>query len=157
MDLLRGIYTIRPYHPASLLIRVANPVSVVRIAPASHVIAMDGDTGYGFEASFLHDIRRAPMEELLDGTKTVADISYQVPDAIAGRNWMQAEVDRKAKYDKWGALGLGIAPSRNWQSDEDWFCFEFFAMGMLKSGRRTFKNSGHVTAYMLMSLDPFMS
>ena len=155
MDTLRAIYTKRNT-PVSLLIRCANPVSITRIAPVSHVIAVDGDTGYGIEANMLHGVRRAPLSELLSGATIVADISYQVLEARPGLIWMRETADRHAEYDFKGALGLGLSPTRDWQEDTDWFCFEFFANAMAKSGRKAFLNNARVSGYMLMSLNPFM-
>lgn len=150
MDQMKAIYTIRPFNPGSLLIRCANPVSFVKIAPASHVIAVDGE--YGIEASFEHGVRRALLREMLQKLTVVEEKTYDVPDSEAGLVWMRQTADRHAKYDLKGALALGLAPDRDWQEDDDWFCFEFFANGMRKAGRDTFNNNAHVTAYMLMSI-----
>jgi hypothetical protein len=152
MDRIHGIFTKKPYNPASFLIRVANPVSFIHIGPASHVIAVDGTTGYGFEASALHGVRRALLKDMLKGCFVVEEKGYDVPNAKAGLDWLRETAERKAKYDFKGALALGLSPERNWQEDTDWFCFEYFAYGLEKAGRKTFSNNARVSAYMLMSL-----
>jgi hypothetical protein len=149
---LRALYVTRKFNPVSVAIRIANPVSITKIAPASHVICVDGD--YAIEANMLHGVRRVPLKEALGTAKIVADISYSVPDADAGLTWLRSEAARNAPYDWKGAFGLGLAPDRNWQNPEDWFCFELFAAGMCKSGRTVFRDNAHVNAYMLMSLLP---
>lgn len=157
MDQIQAIFTKRPYHPGSLLIRVANPVSFIKIAPASHVIIVDGKSGYGMEASMTHGVRRALLSEMLKGLTTVARIKYDVPDAEAGLVWARETAQRKAKYDYRGALALGLAPDRDWQEDTDWFCFEFGCNVLAKSGRKIFSNSARITANMLMSVNPGLS
>lgn len=154
MERIEGLCTIRPFNPGSLLIRVANPVSIVKIAPASHIITIDGDTGYGIEASATHGVRRALLKDMLKGLTVVKRISHEVPDAEAGLQWGRLSAARKDKYDIKGALGLGLGPDRNWQDPADWFCFEHYAMIVLQAGRKTFVDNAHVTAYMLMSLHP---
>lgn len=154
MDTIQAYFTKRPYNPGSLLIRAANPVSLLRIAPVSHVVVIDSESGYAMEASMLHGVRRAAIDEVLTGLTIVQRVSFQVPDAEAGLAWMRATAERKAKYDFKGAFGLGLAPDRDWQEDDDWFCFEYVANGLAKAGRDTFANHARVTGYMLMSLVP---
>ncbi len=152
MDTINTIFTKRPLNPGSLLIRCANPVSFIKIAPASHVVILDGNTGFAMEASATHGVRRAPVAEIMSGLTVVCKKSFQVPDAELGLAWGRATCERKAKYDWRGALALGLAPDRKWQDDDDWFCFEFEANIMAKAGRIAFADNAHVTAYMLMSL-----
>lgn len=150
MDQLRAIFTKRPYHPGSLLIRCANPVSFVKIAPASHVITVDGE--YGIEAHSHFGVRRARLTTLLKGLDVVTVKNYEVQNAEEGLRWGRESAERKDKYDFKGALALGLAPGRDWQDETDWFCFEHFANIMAKAGRKPFANNAHITAYMLLSL-----
>lgn len=155
MDILTGVFTIRPLNPVSLAIRVANPVSITTLAPASHVITLDEDPDYCFEANMLkRKVRRVRTEEALHGCKVVGRIGYEVPYVHEGYKFLRGEAEREADYDFKGAFGLGLAPNRNWQSPEDWFCFELHAMALEKSGRPVFRYNAHVTADKLMSLDP---
>lgn len=155
MDTLTGIFTVRPLNPVSGLIRAANPVSLTTLAPASHVITLDSDPDYCFEANMLkRRVQRVRTADALRGAKVVDEIAYEVPDALRGLNFLRSEADRKAGYDFRGALGLGIAPERNWQDPANWFCFELHAMALEMAGRRTFAHNSRVTAHLLMSLDP---
>lgn len=157
MTLIRGIYTKRPLNPGSLLIRMVNPVSLFKMSPASHVIVVDGASGYGMEASASHGVRRAPLADMLKGLTVVQAIDYQVPNAESGLSWMRQQTAKGAKYDFKGALGLGLGTDRNWQDDDSWFCFEYFCKGLVEAGRPTFVNASRVGGYMLMSLDPNLS
>ncbi len=154
MQTLRVVFTTRAWNPVSFAIRCANPVSFTTIAPASHAMVLDGDTGYVLEASMHGGVRRVPYGKATEGCVIVAVVDYNVPDAEAGLQWFRDTALRGAKYDWPGAFGLGIAPGRSWQDESDWFCFEAVAMCILKAGRETFADHAHVTAYMLMSLEP---
>lgn len=150
MERLHAIFTKRPFNPGSLVIRAANPVSICKLAPASHVILVDGR--FGIEASMTHGVRRAELHEMLKGQTVVTQKRYEVPYAQKGIDWARDTAARKAKYDWPGAFGLGLAPDRDWQNEEDWFCFELFGNAMAKSGRKPFDNNARITAYMLMCL-----
>lgn len=155
MDVLTGVFTTRPLNPVSGIIRLANPVSFTTPAPASHVITLDRDPNYCFEASMTtRRVQRVRTSTALKGAKVVGRIDYEVPDAEAGWNFLRGEAIRMARYDFKGAFGLGLAPDRNWQDPEDWFCFELHAMALEKAGRKTFSQNARVTANLLMSLDP---
>lgn len=154
MNQVRVLYTKRPYNIGSMAIRCANPVSFVKIAPASHGMVLDGDSGYVIEATMEYGVRRALLSEALHGCVVVNDVVYEVPDAEAGMQWLRDTARRGAPYDWPGALGLGLAPDRNWQQDTDWFCFELIANCLAKAGRPLFIDNAHVTAYMLMNVVP---
>ncbi len=154
MNRIHAIFTKRPYNVGSMLIRCANPVSFIKIAPVSHVIIVDGLTGYGIEANMVHGVRRALLSEMMKGLTLVEQIRYEVPDAEAGLVWARQTAQRKAKYDFRGALALGLEPDRDWQQDTDWFCFEFGCNVLAKSGRKVFSNHARVTGNMLMSIHP---
>lgn len=151
---MKAIFTKRN-HIGSLAIRIANPVSFIMIAPASHVILLDGNTGYGIEANASHGVRRAPLNDLLHGLIVVKEVAYEVPSPEIGLAWARRSVG--SKYDFKGALALGLAPDRDWQDESDWFCFEHFCNCMAKAGRKPFANHAHITAYMLLSLTPSMN
>lgn len=152
MKHLTLIFTKRTFNPISLAIRMANPVSFTTLAPASHVLILDGD--HVIEANMLHGVRRVKREDGLKGASIVDTLSYEVHDAEKALEWLRGEARRKAKYDYLGAFGLGITPNRNWQDPTDWFCFELAANALEKGGRYTFRNYARVTANMLMSLHP---
>jgi hypothetical protein len=151
---IRAAFTTRPLNPVSLAIRCANPVNLVTIAPASHVIVLDGARGHALEASMLHGVRSIPVEEALSGCKIMEWRDYRVPDAEAGLAWMRDAAARKVPYDWGGALGLGLAPGESWQDEDKLFCFEFLALGLEKAGRPIFRDDARVTAHMLLSIIP---
>jgi hypothetical protein len=124
------------------------------MAPASHVITLDGNSGFAIEANMLHGVRRVTVEEAIRGAVVVSTVDYEVPDAEAGLVWLRATAERNADYDFKGAFGVALAPDRNWQEDSDWFCSELHANGMVKAGRRTFVDNARVTPYNLMCIEP---
>lgn len=150
MQTIRGIFTIRQNNPVSIGIRCMIPRSLTTMAQASHVIGVDGD--HAIEANMLHGVRRVPLKEALKGAKIVREVDFVVPDREAGLRWGRGSVG--SKYDFSGAVGLGLAPDREWQDPADWFCFEHFAMMLAKAGRDIFAKHAHVTADKLLSIIP---
>ncbi len=157
MQQINAIFTKRTFNPISLAIRCAIPISLFKMAESSHCLILDGDTGYSFEANMLYGVRRVLTDEALGTSVIVASRSYEVPNAKAGFYWYQKMVDDKINYDWKGAFGLGLAPDRDWQSEEDFFCFEYLATGLVKAGRPIFTNNGHVTGTMLLAIEPTLT
>lgn len=155
MDKIDVYFTKRIINPMSWVIRLANPVSFCKIAPASHCVVIDGMSGYAMQAAAENGVERLLLVDAMKGLQVVERKSFYVPDAKAGLDWMREVATRipPAPYDWKGALALGLAPGRNWQEDTDWFCFEYLAMGLEKAGLPIFRNNAHVTAYMLLSLN----
>jgi hypothetical protein len=153
MDYIEGIFLTRA-NPVSFGIRLAIPRSITTPSRMSHVVAVDGD--WAIEATMLHGVHRVPLEEALKGTREIARVRYQVPNAEAGLRWLRATAARRAKYDFKGALGLGLAPGRSWQDESDWFCFELFAKALAEAGRTPFVSHAHVTGEMLLALPPLL-
>lgn len=157
MDKMTGIFTVRPFNPISRAICMANPESIFKRGPASHVITLDGNSGFAMEANMLkRRVQRITVEDALKGARVVSEVDYEVPDAERGLRWMRGECERKAGYDFGGAFGLGLAPDRNWHDPENWFCFEFHAMGMVMAGREIFRDCARVSAHMLLSVNPHL-
>jgi hypothetical protein len=154
MQYIEGIFIKRPYNPVSWAIRLGTPQSITTPSPASHVIAVDGD--YGIEANMLHGVRRVPLAEAIGSATVVARVKYEVRDAEAGLAFMRGEALRKAPYDFKGALGLGLAPGRQWQDSADWFCFELFAAGLASAGRALFVDNARISAVTLLTVNPNM-
>lgn len=151
MDVITGIFTKR-LHPMSVAIRIATRPALLQLAPASHVVIRDGD--FGIEATFGHGVRRVPLEECLHGAEVVATRDYEVPFREMGMSWLRKTAERNAKYDTKGAFAVGVSPDRNWQEDDDWFCFELLANGLYKAGRRIFLNHAHITSSDLLKIHP---
>lgn len=134
----------------SWTIRFVLPRSRFAMALASHSMIVDED--HVIEATFWHGVRRVPRYVALRGSILVAERAYEVPDAQAGISWARGLAAAKAKYDRLGALGLGLAPGRRWQDPADWFCFEVIAGAAAKAGRIMFDDFAHVTGTMLMAV-----
>lgn len=148
MELMTALYTTRPFNPMSIAIRAAAPVSIFHMAPASHVIIPDGNSGYVIEANMLHGVRRVEADVALKGLKIVRRVDYLVSNAETGLQALRDQVGKK--YDFKGALGIALAPDRKWQDDSEWFCSELFAFGLQQAGRYLFEDFARVTPYMLM-------
>lgn len=150
MPKLRVIFTVRKYNPISLAIRVATPRGLFSIAESSHCLVVDGD--FATEAHLLHGVRRVPLAEALKGLTIVRTVDYEVLDAEAGLSFLRSQVGKR--YDYKGACGLGLAPDRNWQDPEDWFCFELAAAGLAAAGRTLFRDNAHITGTTLLAIIP---
>jgi hypothetical protein len=145
------VFTKREWNPGSYAIRWALPRTRFHVARASHCLIKDGD--YFIEASMTHGTRRVLADEALNGLTIVATIEFEVPDAEAGLAWGRTQVDKP--YDYSGALGLAVAPDRDWMEPDKWFCFELAAAIMAHAGRDAFRDdAGHITGAMLMAIKP---
>lgn len=102
----------------------------------------------------LYGVRRVPLSVALKGLTIVRAVDYQVPNAEAGLAWARRLAEQKTKYDYAGALGLGLAPDRNWQDESNFFCFELFAGILDRAGRMIFSQNAHITGSMLLSIKP---
>ena len=144
------VFVRRPWwHPASTLIRWALPVSRFKWARASHSMVVDGD--HVIHATFFRGVVRDPIDDAMRCQVLVDVRSYTVPNAKAGLAWARSQVGKD--YDHSGAFGLSIAPDRNWQEDDAWFCHELCAGAIHHAGRRLFRQTGHVsdTALLLVN------
>lgn len=151
MSKITVIYTKRKWNIGSLVIRWGVPRTRFYIARASHCLVQDGD--YLIEASAEHGVRRALATEALKGLTVVRVVEYEVPDAEAGLAWLRTQVGKP--YDYKGAIGLAIAPDRDWTEDDMWFCFELTAATLLKAGRNSFReDAGHISGETLMAIKP---
>jgi hypothetical protein len=150
-DSITVVFTKREWNPGSYLIRWGLPKTRFHVASVSHCLIKDGD--YFIEASMEHGVRRAHKDVALKGLTVVEEIDFYVPDAEAGLAWARTQVG--LPYDWWGALGLSLAPDREWMEPDKWFCFELAAAALAKAGRDAFReDAGHITGTMLMALKP---
>jgi hypothetical protein len=88
----------------------------------------------------------------MKGQTIVEVVHFRVPDADAGLAWVRTQVG--LKYDYPGALGLALAPDREWSDETDWFCFELAAATLSAAGRDYFKVNAHITGTMLQAMKP---
>lgn len=170
------IFTRRRRNLISWLIRWTMPRSRFALAISSHCIVDPGQTL--FEATMQHGVREIDHAAGLAGQVVMRRVTYEVPDLAAGITWAESQLcphrPRRLKflprglrdlvaaldqlvhnnYDFQGALGLGLAPGRDWASEENWFCYEF-AAGFLKAcGRPVFENLSHVGETALFAINP---
>jgi hypothetical protein len=171
---LHVIFTSRALNPISYLIRWMMPRSRLALAQSSHSMLVDGE--HVIEAHMVYGVRRVPRAVALKGAKIVAERFYEVPDAEAGRAWYRSQVCAyvpqlpawlpecmrpilstvvllfKNNYDFKGALGLGLAPGRDWQDDINWSCYEGVASSIKHAGRDVFADYGHITEQVLFAI-----
>lgn len=178
MDEISILFTYRRRNAVSWLIRWAMPRSRFAFALSSHAIVYAG--GRCFEATMLHGVREVERSTALDGQTVVRERRYAVPDLAAGLRWARTqlctyEADPPRwlpaplqsacaavlrilhnNYDFEGALGLGLAPDRDWASEDAWWCYEFAAGFLRAAGRPVFADLAHVgeTALLAIAGDP---
>lgn len=170
------LFTRRRRNPISWLIRWAVPRSRFAFALSSHCIVDTGEMLY--EATMLQGVREVDRATALADQVVMRSVAYQVPDLAAGIAWAQAQVCRYQprrptwlpvrlrnvvagidlllhnNYDFAGAIGLGLAPGRDWASDENWFCYEFGGGFLRAAGRPVFANLSHVGETALLAINP---
>lgn len=150
METITIVFTKRTWNPLSWLIRWAMPRSRFYLSRSSHCLIRDGD--YMIEATMRHGVRRTPLEVAMKGQTQVASVTYFVPDATAGLLWARQQVGMS--YDFSGALGIAIAPDRDWTKEGWWFCYELAAATLSAAGRSPFRSNGHITEHMLLGINP---
>jgi uncharacterized protein YycO len=104
-------------------------------------MVLDGD--YVIHATMLRGVVRDPIEFAMRRQVVVQRKDFDVPDAKAGLAMARRQVGKP--YDFKGAFGLSIKPTRQWGSDDKWFCHELCAAYLHACGRRLFDRFGHVT------------
>lgn len=143
-------------NPGSLAIRYALPRSRFALAKSSHAIVVDGDYGIEARMAFYADgkwqsgVRRVPLAQAIGGASIVAQLDFAVPDKQAGLNFARNQIGKD--YDYRGAFGLAIAPDRDWQQDDAWFCYELGAATVHAAGRILFSSTGHITERELLGV-----
>jgi hypothetical protein len=152
MSTIKVIFTHRRWNPISWLIRWAMPRSRFAFALSSHAIVVGPDQCY--EATMLHGVRAVDYAKAIDGQVIVRERRYQVPDAAAGLAWAAEQARRKVPYDWRGALGLSLAPGRDWAEADAFFCYEFAAAVLRAGGRDLFSDLSHVGETALLAINP---
>lgn len=154
MGKLTVLFTKRKWNAGSFLIRWCLPRTRFHAATASHCLIEDGD--YVIEAHMKYGVRRVHRDVALKGLTVVKRIEFDVPDASKGMTWARNQVG--LPYDWSGALGLALAPGRNWMEPDKWFCFELAAAALSIAGRDAFsEEAGHITGAMLMAIKPTLT
>lgn len=150
MQTIKIHFTKRAWNPVSMGIRLAVPESITTPARASHCLIEDGE--HFIEARMIKGVVRPGRAEALQGSVVVAVREYAVPDASAGLLWARSQIGRP--YDYAGAFGLGVAPGRDWQEDDAWFCFELAAACLTRAGLDIFAHTGRISGNTLLQLQP---
>jgi hypothetical protein len=151
MEQITLIFTKREWNPGSYAIRWSIPKSRFQVAAASHCLIKDGD--YYIEAAMGHGVRRTLPEVALKGLTVVKEITFYVPNAEAGLAFARSQIGKP--YDYKGAIGLSLAPDRDWTEADMWFCFELAAATLKYAGREDFSDdAGHITGTLLMAIKP---
>lgn len=170
------LFTRRRRNPVSWLIRWAMPRSRFAFALSSHVIVAVGETCY--EANMVHGVRKDSRDVVLAGQTIVRTRVYRVPDAAAGQRWAEQQLCTyrpnlpawlpawmrtplaaalrilNSNYDWRGALGLSMAPGRDWAEEDAFFCYEFAAAWLRACGREVFADLSHVGETALLAINP---
>lgn len=111
MSVITLHFTRRPWNPISFAIRWAMPRTRFALAYSSHVIV--DIEGWCYEATMLRGVRPpAWWEGALQGHQVVRTVRIEVPDLSAGLRFARKQVG--TGYDYKGALGLSVAPDRDW-------------------------------------------
>jgi hypothetical protein len=175
MDTITLLFTCRRWNPVSWLIRWVMPRSRFALALSSHCIIL-ADGRY-FEADMFAGVREIDRDTALRNHTVVRQRDYFVPSAAAGIAWILGQlctyqsnppawlpawarriyaiVDLliNNNYDWRGALGLGLAPDRQWASDFAWFCYELAAGFIAACGRPVFANLSNVGETALLAIE----
>lgn len=174
MQELTVIFTKRMSNPISWLIRWAIPQTRLYIARSSHAMVLDGD--HVIEAHMLYGVRRVPLADAIKGATVVGAARYAVRDAAKGCAWFRSQICTYKpappswlpkwaqagvaviqrllhnNYDFKGALGLGMAPNRDWQDPVAWHCYEGVARALLEAGLDVFADTGFITETTLLAV-----
>lgn len=158
MDRLPILMTRRPvWNVPSTAIRAALPQSAFHLARSSHSLIVDGEWAIEARMAWIegsrirNGVRRVPLAAALAGAVIVARLDYAVPDAQAGLAWAREMAARRVPYDFKGAMGLAIAPDRDWQEEDMFFCHELAGTAIHKAGLNLFAAIPHLTERELMA------
>ena len=145
------IFTKSNTDPLSWLIRWALPMSRFKWARASHSMILDGD--YVIHATMRHGgVIRQPLAEALKNQQVVTTRVFQVDNLENGIDWAKKQIGKS--YDFKGAFGIALTPDREWIEDDSWFCHELCAAFLHNSGKKLFREFGHVTDSALLLVNP---
>jgi hypothetical protein len=103
-----------------------------------------------YEALPGYGVRKSIRSVALSGSTIVDTVDFVVPNQAAGRAFLEAQLGKG--YDYIGVLGLAIDPSRNWNDDTNWFCYELSGGCLKASGLDLFSSLNHLTESPLLAL-----
>lgn len=135
----------------SWLIRWTLPISRFKMSASSHCFIFDHEKNDVIEAVMSEGVRKTTFYTATDSRKLVRVLTFNVPDASKGLEFARSQVGKK--YDIKGALGIGISPTRKWQEEDKWFCYELAAATLKAAGLDLFNNISHVSETHLFSIN----
>ena len=92
-----------------------------------------------------------PDKAKIKETDTIVAIKkYPINNKEAAITFLKSQLGKK--YDYLGALGLALAPSRKWDEDDSWFCYELAANAISAGGGEQFSNLNHITETALLAI-----
>ena len=147
---VKVVFTKNVWNPFSWLIRWALPRSRFAWAQSSHCFIVYGDRWY--QSCAPKGVSVINVSDVSKRDTIVKTIEYNVPDAVAGETFLVSQLGKG--YDYKGAIGLAIAPTRAWNDDSDWFCYELAAACLEASGRSEFDKLQIITETALFALKP---
>lgn len=151
MSKITVIFTKTKWSPISFLIRWTLPRTRFALALSSHCFIVDNeDPEVLYETTLSTGVRKISKFVALREIEVVKTVTYNVPNAEAGMEFLRKQLGKK--YDLKGATGLGLKPDRNWADDNKWFCYELAAGVLSASGLDIFDNLSHVNETFLMTL-----
>jgi len=135
-------------NPIAALIRWAIPVSRFKWARSCHCMVLVDDNTV-IHSTMASGVVKENLKIAMKKYSIVEKCDFEIFND-RGFKFLENQIGKP--YDFFGALGLSFRPGRNWQEDDRWFCFELAAAALHKSGRKIFKNTGHVTDAMILSI-----
>lgn len=150
MSTLTVVFTKNPRSFFSWLVRWAIPRSRFSFALSSHCLIMDENHTHCYDTMPHTGVRYSKLENVMHGALVVRVLTYQVPDAKAGFEFLKQQIGKP--YDLKGAIGLGLNPYREWDEENSWFCFELAAAALRAAGLDIFEDVNHITEIPLMSI-----
>lgn len=150
MNTITVVFTKNKYSFFSWLVRWAIPRSRFSFALSSHCVIMDENNTHCYDTMPHTGVRYSLLEEVMHGATIVRTLTYSVPDAKAGFDFLISQLGKP--YDMKGAIGLGLNPHRAWEDNDSWFCYELCAATLKAAGLDIFEDINHITEIPLMSL-----
>ena len=149
MDTITVIFTKDYYNILSWLIRWTLPRSRFALALSSHCLIDIGD-GLLYQDIGLSGVFTTNMAKIKETDTIVAIKKYPINNKEAAITFLKSQLGKK--YDYLGALGLALAPSRKWDEDDSWFCYELAANAISAGGGEQFSNLNHITETALLAI-----
>jgi len=124
-------------------IRIAYSTGVFPIGPLvklftwskwSHVVLLT-DENTGIEATVLNGVQEVSFEYILNDSKELFIVEYEVVDSKAIIEAARSQIGKK--YD-FTAL-IGILFHHDWADEDKWFCSELVAFSFMKGGSPLFR------------------